>query len=414
MTVRILPGHAKGSVTVPPSKSVAHRMLICAGLADGVSTVRNIGDCEDVRATLDCLIRMGADCRADGGSVTVRGGLLRQEPQEPLPCRESGSTLRFLIPPALTAPFPVRFTASGRLPERPQTVYEEICAARGLTFRWDGCTLTVRGALTAGDFPVAGNISSQFITGLLFALPTLRGDSRIRLLPPVESRSYLDLTLDVLSRFGVHTEWLGADTLYIPGGQSFTPCDCEAEGDWSGGAFWEALGRLGDNRVQVTNLNPASCQGDRVCVPYLEALSGEAATLSLADCPDLGPILFTFAGLRHGGTFTDVGRLRIKESDRIAVMQTELAKCGVELIDRGDTVTVVPGKVHAPKIPFDGHNDHRVVMSLAVLATRTGGIITGAEAVRKSYPGFFSGLSSLGIRVEQEEGEDPDELRRLS
>ena len=403
MTVRILPGRAVGSVTVPPSKSVAHRMLFCGGLADGVSVIRNVGDCEDVRATLDCLCRLGADCRESDGTVTVRGGLLRQEPCEPLPCRESGSTLRFLIPPALTADFPVRFTAAGRLPERPQTVYAALCAARGLTFRWDGCTLTVRGPLTAGDYPIAGNISSQFVTGLLFALPTLRGDSRIRLLPPVESRSYIELTLGVLSRFGVRAEWETADTLLLPGGQVFRPCDCEAEGDWSGGAFWAALGRLGDNRVEVPNLDSASRQGDRVCIPYLDALCRGHATLSLADCPDLGPVLFAFAGAMHGGTFTDAARLRIKESDRIAVMQAELAKCGVELVDRGDTVTVLPGRLHAPEAPFDGHNDHRVVMSLAVLATRTGGRITGAEAVCKSYPGFFSGLAALGIRVEQEE-----------
>lgn len=401
MTVRIEPGRAAGTVRVPPSKSIAHRMLICAGLAEGTSVIRNVGDCEDVRATLDCLSLMGADCRYDGENVTVRGGLLRTAPSAVLPCRESGSTLRFLIPVALTAAFPVRFRASGRLPERPQTVYEDICRQNGLTFRREGDTVLVRGALQSGEFRIAGNISSQFVTGLLLALPMLAGDSRIDLTPPVGSRPYIDLTREVLSRFGVRTEWAGDRTLRIPGGQSYRPADCEAEGDWSGGAFWAALDRLGDNRVTVSNLNPDSGQGDRVCTAYLDALRQGPATLSLEDCPDLGPVLFAYAGAMHGGTFTGAERLRIKESDRIAVMREELAKCGIRLTDSGDRVTVeAPDGLHAPTKPFDGHNDHRVVMALSVLATRTGGCITGAGAVHKSYPDFFADLASLGIRTE--------------
>ncbi len=400
MKVRIHAGRAAGEVLVPPSKSIAHRMLICAGLAEGVSTVRNAGDCEDILATLDCLALLGADCRREGNTVTVRGGLLRAAPTEALPCRESGSTLRFLIPLALTAGFPVSFTGSGRLPERPQTVYGKICAEQGLTWMREGQTIRVCGPLRGGDFRVAGNISSQFVTGLLFALPTLREPSRIILLPPVESRSYIDLTLDVLKKFGVCAQWEDEAVLRIPCGQRFTPCDCEAEGDWSAGAFWEALGRMGDNRIRVPNLNPNSRQGDRICTAYLDALRGGPATLSLADCPDLGPILFAYAAAMHGGTFTNVGRLRIKESDRIGAMREELAKCGAELTDFGDTVTVKGGTLHAPSAPLNGHGDHRIAMAMAVLATRTGGEIEGAEAVRKSYPSFWKDLGAFGIRCE--------------
>ncbi|HBF15802.1 MAG TPA: 3-phosphoshikimate 1-carboxyvinyltransferase [Clostridiales bacterium] len=400
MRVRIHAGRAAGEVCVPPSKSIAHRMLICAGLAHGVSVIRHAGDCEDILATLDCLSLLGADCRREGDTVTVRGGLLRTAPTEALPCRESGSTLRFLIPLALTADFPVVFTGYGRLPERPQTVYEEICAEQGLTWARKGQTVCVRGPLHGGDFRVAGNISSQFITGLLFALPTRHEPSRITLLPPVESRSYIDLTLDVLKKFGIRAEWETETSLAVPCGQRFTPCDCEAEGDWSAGAFWEALGRMGDNRVRVPNLNPHARQGDRICTAYLDALRKGPATLSLADCPDLGPMLFAYAAAMHGGTFTEVGRLRIKESDRIGAMREELAKCGAELADLGDTVTVKGGRLHAPKAPFDGHGDHRIVMALAVLATRTGGEIEGAEVVRKSYPAFWEDLGALGIRME--------------
>lgn len=398
MRVRVHAGRAAGEVRVPPSKSIAHRMLICAGLADGVSVIRRAGDCEDVLATLDCLSLLGADCRREGDAVTVRGGLLRAAPTGVLPCRESGSTLRFLIPLALTADFPVVFTGYGRLPERPQTVYETICAEQGLTLIREGQTLRVCGPLRGGDFRVAGNISSQFITGLLFALPMLPEPSRITLLPPVESRSYIDLTLDVLKTFGIRAKWESETTLAVPCGQHFTPCDCEAEGDFSAGAFWEALGRMGDNRIRVPNLNPHSRQGDRVCTAYLDALRDGPARLSLADCPDLGPMLFAYAAAMHGGTFTEVGRLRIKESDRIGAMREELAKCGAELTDLGNTVTVRGGALHAPTIAFDGHGDHRIVMALAVLATRTGGEIEGAEAVRKSYPSFWEDLGALGIR----------------
>lgn len=400
MRVRIFPGGAAGSVCVPPSKSIAHRMLICAGLADGVSRIRHTGDCEDVRATLDCLRLLGADCLSEGDAVTVRGGLSKEPPQMPLPCRESGSTLRFFIPIALTAAFPVTFTGSARLLERPQTVYEELCRERGLSFSRHGQTLTVQGPLPSGDFPIAGNISSQFVTGLLFALSLLPNGSRILLLPPVESRPYIDLTLDVLRRFGVCAEWETDRILRIPGGQHYVSADCEVEGDWSGGAFWAALDCLGENSVRVPNLRSDSLQGDRACVPLLERLRTGNSCISLSDCPDLGPVLFAYAGSMHGGTFTGTDRLRVKESDRVEAMRQELEKCGISMEVGENRVTVRAGELHTPTVPLDGHNDHRIVMALAVLLTRIGGEISGAEAVRKSYPGFFGDLAALGIRTE--------------
>lgn len=403
MRVRILPSRAVGAVRVPPSKSVAHRMLVCAALAKGESAVHGVGDCEDVRATLDCLCRMGAHCEKEGETVRLSGGLLTAQPSEILPCRESGSTLRFLIPIALTSPYPIVFSCEGRLPKRPQTVYERLCRERGLTFLQSGDLWQVCGRLSSGDYTIEGDISSQFITGLLFALPLLGGESRLRLLPPVESRPYIDLTLDVLSRFGIRAEWEDDRTLRIPSGQHYSAADCEVEGDWSSGAFWAALGRLGENRVELIGLDPNSKQGDRACIPYLDALMAGGQTISLADQPDLGPILFAFAAMQHGGSFSEVGRLRIKESDRIRTMREELAKCGVVLTDLGDRVMVDASGLHAPTLPFDGHGDHRVVMSLAILATRTGGEITGAEAVAKSYPDFWAHLASLGVSVETRE-----------
>lgn len=399
MNVQILPGRACGSVWAPPSKSVAHRMLICAGLAPGESRIERVGDCEDVLATLDCLRRLGVSCRTEGDCTVVRGAERLVAPREPLPCRESGSTLRFLIPLALLSDTPVTFIGSGRLMERPQTAYERICREQGLLFAQDRQTLRVCGPLRAGTLSLSGAIGSQFITGLLLALPQLAADSRIVIEPPVTSRPYIQLTVDVLSRFGVHIEWERENTLYIPGGQHWTPYCGMVEGDWSGSAYFLALNALHGNRVRVFGLDDHSTQGDRICTSLFRRLQREPDTVALADCPDLGPLLFALSGVWHGGTFTGTERLRTKESDRIFAMQTELAKCGIQMVVQPDRVTVQAGTLHAPTEPLNGHGDHRVVMALAILLTMLGGELTGAEAVGKSYPHFWEALRSLGVSI---------------
>lgn len=393
MTVTIRPGTARGSVAAPPSKSVAHRLLLCAGLAAGKSVIRGVAPSEDVLATTDCLRALGAHCEPDGDAAAVDGTKLLTR-TETLCCRESGSTLRFFAPLCLLDGRERTLTGSARLFERPLGVYEDICRARGLLFEKNDRSLRLAGRLTPGEYELPGDVSSQFVSGLLFALPRLAGESVIRLRPPVESRAYIDMTTDALRAFGADTRWRDETTIVVPGNQRLFPRDLTVEGDWSNAAFFLALG------ADVTGLRAESLQGDRVCAAHLAALRAGAAAIDLSGCPDLGPVLFAFAAAHHGGTFTGTRRLRIKESDRVETMRQELAKFGVSVTAEDDCVTVGCG-VQTPTQPLCGHNDHRVVMALAVLCTMTGGTIEGADAVRKSFPDFFAKLKELSIEVEE-------------
>ena len=401
--VTIRPGRAVGRVTAPPSKSMAHRLLIGAALADGESMVRGLSPSEDILATCDCLRTLGADItRFSHDTYTVRG--MGNVPSAMLPrtlyCCESGSTLRFLLPLCLDG-VPTALCGQGRLLARPMEIYRELCHQRGIGFEQSGESIAVCGRLTSGIFSLRGDVSSQFITGLLFALPRLEGDSRICLTTHLESRSYLDLTLDALCTFGVRAEWIGERELYIPGGQRYRTADVTVEGDHSNAAFLGALNALG-GQVTVDGLREDSRQGDRVWRTHLASLEAGCPTISLADCPDLGPVLMAVAAAGQGAVFTDAARLRIKESDRGAAMARELAAFGVavEISSDGGVITVRGGTLRAPNRLLCGHNDHRIVMSLALLCTLTGGSITDARAVAKSMPDFFEVLSGLGIDCE--------------
>lgn len=399
MNISISPSRLAGTVKAPPSKSMAHRLLIAAGLAEGTSVIRGIADSEDVLATLDLLSALGATYQKTGDTVTVTGTDPRRAKVTGTPsCRECGSTLRFFIPLCLLSEKEITLTGSERLFARPLGVYEELCREQGLTFRREQNSVTLCGPLRSGEFTLRGDISSQFISGLLFALPLCDGDSTIRLLPPVESRSYIDMTLDALATFGVRAEWQDDLTLTIFGNQTYTACQAQVEGDYSGAAFFLALRTLGMD-VEVTDLPAHTRQGDRVCRDYFYALQKGAPTLSIRDCPDLGPILMAVAAARHGCVLTDTRRLAIKESDRGAAMAHELAKFGVSVTCDGNTIKVVGGMLRAPEAPLSGHNDHRIVMSIATLCTLVGGKIEGAEAVRKSLPDYFDSMNSLGLEI---------------
>lgn len=400
MNVRIKPGRAVGTIAAPPSKSMAHRLLISASLAEGVSTIRGISDCEDVRATVECMRALGAMCEISGDVAKVTGVDARYAmPRGELYCRESGSTLRFIIPIAMLSGNTTMFRGADGLMSRPMEVYKKMSDERGYAYLSDGKSITVKGPLMSGDYTVVGNISSQFISGLLFALPLCEGDSRINIIPPIESRSYIEMTLAALAEFGIVCEWCDDHTIYIKGNQKYSPRDITVEGDWSGTAFPEALSVLG-GEVTVTGLKEDSLQGDRIYRKYFEMLHSGVPTIHIGDCPDLGPILFAVAAARCGGVFSGTKRLKIKESDRASAMAEELKKFGTALSVLEDKVVVYPAEFHAPSGVLSGHNDHRIVMALAVLLTLTGGEIEGAEAVKKSYPGFFRDLSSLGIEVE--------------
>ena len=399
MNVLIRPGTARGTVAAPPSKSMAHRLLICAALADGESTVRGVDRSEDILATADCLAALGASLTWEGNTVRIRGCDPRKAGPALLCCRESGSTLRFMIPLCLLSGNPMRLEGSEKLLSRPLSVYDDLCREQGLALRRENAGLLAEGCLAPGEYTVPGGISSQFITGLLFALPLLPADSRIQLIPPVESRSYLSLTLQALHDAGVDVSWADENTLFIPGGAAYRPLDTEVEGDYSNAAFFEALNCTGGN-VTVTGLRPDSLQGDRVYRDFFPRLAAGNAGLDLADCPDLAPVLFAAAALGRGASFTGTRRLRFKESDRGAAMAQELAKFGVQLISEENRITVPAAALRAPSEPLDSHNDHRIAMALSLLCTRTGGEIRGAEAVRKSFPDYWDRLRSLGIEIE--------------
>ena len=398
MIAFIEPGTARGTVAAPPSKSMAHRLLICAGLAPGESVVRGVDPSEDILATLDCLEALGASVAREGTNVRLRGCDPRTSPSAVLRCRESGSTLRFMIPLCLLSGNAMRLEGSPVLLSRPLSVYEDLCRNQGLRLERAGGSLLAQGILSPGEYAVPGHLSSQFISGLLFALPLLSGDSRIRLIPPVESRSYLDLTLQALSDAGVLPVRAGENEISVPGGAVYAARETEVEGDYSNAAFLAALNCAGGS-VTVTGLRADSLQGDRVYENCFARLREGPAELDLADCPDLAPVLFAVAALCHGAVFTGTRRLRFKESDRGAVMAEEMAKFGVALELEENRITVPGTGIRPPREALQSHNDHRIAMALSLLCSCTGGEIHGAEAVRKSFPGYWDRLSALGIPV---------------
>ena len=403
MIVKIKKGRARGTINAPPSKSMAHRLIICASLSGGRSRISDISDCDDVEATLECMSALGVKAEREGNDVIITGAdMAKANPETSLFCHESGSTLRFLIPIALLSGKTVMFRGKEGLMRRPMSIYEKLCKERGLVYLSDGGSITVKGPLPGGEYTVPGNVSSQFISGLLFALPLQKNDSRIRITPPIESRSYIEMTLMAVRMFGIHAEWEDDHTLFIPGDQRYTPRDVRVEGDYSGAAFPDALNLVG-GEVELLGLDKNSIQGDRVYKKYYELIDMGIPTIHIGDCPDLGPILFALSAAKCGGVFTGTKRLKIKESDRAAAMAEELSKFGVSVSVYDDKVVVYPMSFNAPTERLNGHGDHRIVMSLAILLTAVGGEISGAEAVAKSYPGFFDDLRSLGIEVDEYE-----------
>ncbi len=410
MQAKFMPSKARGTFIAPPSKSMAHRLLICAGLANGESVIRNLAYSEDVKATIACLRSLGAQIRLDGDTAYVNGTDVTKPlgATAILPCNECGSTLRFFIPICLLSGEERVLTGSARLMTRPLSVYEQIAEAQGFRLERFADKVVVEGKLRSAVFEIPGNISSQFISGLMFALPLLESGSLIRVIPPVESLSYLNMTVGALKTFGIAVKRGFPPSEHsfvreIPGGGAYLPADVTVEGDWSNAAFFEALNYAGSD-VSIEGLNEASAQGDKVYKILFKKISNadiiDIGGIDISDCPDLGPILFAVAALCGGGRFTGTRRLKIKESDRAVAMKHELKKLGIDVTVGENSVIVHPGTLRAPVIPISGHNDHRIVMAMSVLLTVTGGVIEGAEAVKKSFPDFFERLQALGIEVQ--------------
>ena len=400
MIATIEKGTAYGRVEAPPSKSVSHRYLICGALSGG-SVIENVAFSEDIKATLNCLGALGAEYEIDGSTVK-RGGISPDKAVKcaELFCNESGSTLRFLIPLCLLFGQKITLKGTERLMSRSLAVYKEMCLSQGIEFTEDKESVTVCGKLTAGKYSVRGDVSSQFISGLMFALPLLGSDSIIDITGALESGSYLGMTVKALAEFGVRISRTDEHTIFIKGSQTYKPRTLRVEGDYSNAAFFEAFNSVGGN-VAVAGLKKDTSQGDVVYRKLFGKLVRGCPEIDISDCPDLAPVLMAVAAANNGVKLIGTHRLKIKESDRGAAMAEELAKFGCNTEVWENEITVHPRVLKTPELPLSAHNDHRIVMALSLLCSITGGSIYGAEAVNKSFPDYFRKLASLGIKVEE-------------
>ena len=422
MNLTISPTSLTGKIKVPASKSISHRAVICAALADGTSHLSNVLLSDDLTVTIAGMETFGATIENLGQGNYKVTGIGKKSPQGGIiGCLESGSTIRFLIPLGLNG---VRnqFTGRGRLTERPQKIYHDIFKEQNIPFEKPTdkeLPLTLEGTLKAGEFTFPGNVSSQFISGLLFALPRLEGDSKIILTDQLESVDYIKLTLDMLNKFGVQIEVSPDNRIYsIKGNQTYQPCDVEIEGDFSQAAFWLVAGTIGKS-IELTGLNPNSAQGDRVIVDILKEMGAtpkwqgtsllatpaqtKGTTIDVAQCPDIVPILAVLAARSEGITkIINAERLRIKESDRLAAMRSELAKLGVMIEETESTLTIT-GTRNLNSASVDSHDDHRIAMSMGVASILLDQplTLTRAEVISKSYPEFWEDFTRIGGKINE-------------
>ena len=416
MNITITPSKLSGAVTPPPSKSQAHRLLIAAALAQGESVISNVAFSQDIQATIRCLRELGAEFAIDGSTVAVRGmganamSPLRRMAYPHLDCGESGSTLRFLIPIALAVRGGGVFTGRGRLMERPLNPYFDLFDEKGISCAQKDGVLTVAGLLTPGEYRLPGNVSSQFFTGLLYALPLLDGPSALVPTTPLESEGYIQMTLRAMAQFGVEMPvTLSLPPHYHPyGNQIYRAADAVVEADWSQAAFWYAAIALG-SPVELEGMNAFSTQGDMQIVPYFLKMQGQGALeLDVSNCPDLVPPLAVMAALRAGETtrLVNAARLRLKESDRLASVSQTLNALGANVEAGPDCLTIRGREALSGGVTVDSCNDHRIAMMAAVAAARCESpvTLTGAECVAKSYPDFWAHYRMLGGVIHEHTG----------
>ena len=430
-TVKIFPTKLKGTVVAPSSKSMGHREIICAGLAAGTSIIDNISMSKDIEATMRCLKAINVAVDEIPSMIEGRKALQISGTGHPMAaadsvdCGESGSTLRFFLPLGANLSCPLTFTGHGKLVSRPLQAYYDIFDEKFIQyFNDNGCLpVTVNGHLTPGTYKLPGDVSSQFVSGLLFALPLLNGDSIIEITSPLESSAYVDMTINCLAKFGVQIEnERGLHRRYlVKGKQRYQAQDSQVEGDWSQAAFWTVGGSLGDG-ITCHGVNVNSLQGDQAVVDIMERMGAvikqdansvtvnggatKATVIDAANCPDIIPVLTVLAAVSEGTTkIINAGRLRIKECDRLAAMSSELNKMGAQITEEPEGLTIV-GKPQGlvGGVQVDAWNDHRIAMSLAIAAQKCAApiILTGAESVAKSYPTFWEDYKSVGGLVEEE------------
>lgn len=425
--VLIAPTKFNGKIHIPSSKSMGHREILCAGLAQGTSVIDNISMSKDIEATCRCLRALGVQienvpsrfARRTALRVTGRGKLTAAE--SGADCGESGSTLRFIIPLAALLDKSFTLTGHGRLVSRPLQAYYDIFDSQQLGYSTENgqLPLTVNGHLQPGHYQLPGDVSSQYVSGLLFALPLLEGDSVLEITSPLESASYVNLTLSCLAKYGIKIENEGHRLYKIPGRQKYQPQNSNVEGDWSQAAFWLVAGTLG-KQVSSTGLTADSLQGDRAVLSIMqrmgakitqeqEAVTAEQSTtagcvIDAADCPDIIPVLTVLAAVSTGTTkIINAARLRIKECDRLAAMTSELNKLGAKITELPDGL-IIAGCTQGLRggAQVDAWNDHRIAMSLAVAAAACNEpfTLTGAGSVAKSYPEFWQDYLQAGGKME--------------
>ena len=410
----------QGDLVARPSKSFAHRYLIAAALSDGESIISNVDFSNDIIATLNCIHAYGKKHFREFEKHEVRFSNECTKNFDPtFDCKESGTTIRIFIPIALRKYDKATFIGSDSLIERGIDIYENIF--KYVTFYKDKYSISTKGTITAGHFKLPGNISSQYISGLLYALPLLDGDSEIVITTKLESTNYILMTLEVLKNYGIQIETnlncMGdtsrrgeclqsprrgehCEPVYfkVKGKQKYIAHNFSIEGDYSNAAFIDAFNYFGNN-INLTGLNPNSLQSDKVYKKYFDILDKGFSEINISNCIDLGPILITFATLKNGAKFTGTSRLKIKESDRGNAIAEELRKCGADITVLDNEIIVNKKELHSSTTPFDSHNDHRIAMALSLLSTQFNIEISGSECVSKSYPGYFNDLKSLGAIV---------------
>ncbi|MBR3761068.1 MAG: 3-phosphoshikimate 1-carboxyvinyltransferase [Ruminococcus sp.] len=403
MDIRITPSHLSGTVEIPASKSCTHRALICAALAQGKSVITGVSMSKDIEATIGAMTALGADFIIDGSTVTVTGISSVPETAD-IDCNESGSTLRFIIPVAAALGTEAIFRGRGRLPQRPIDIFKRELSRNGTVFHSQEMPYIIGGNLKGGRYEIEGNVSSQFVTGLIFALPLLDEDSEIVLTSRLESRPYVDITIDILRRFGIcitETE----NSFLIKGGQKYTPHDEKIEGDFSQAAFFCVANALGAD-ITLENLSENSVQGDRKITEIVNEVCSDGKIGSFkADCsdiPDLVPILTVLGAFgSEDSVIYNAERLKIKESDRLETSAALINSLGgnVEITDDGLIIHPVSA-MHGGTVESFG--DHRIVMAAAVAASAVDGevLIRGAEAAEKSYPEFFKDYIKLGGKAD--------------
>ncbi|WP_127836971.1 3-phosphoshikimate 1-carboxyvinyltransferase [Clostridium prolinivorans] len=415
--VRIIPSKLKGSIKIPPSKSLCHRAIIAAGLAQGISNIENVIFSDDITATCNGMKALGVKIENKCNNLIINGANPLRLINREIDCIESGSTLRFLIPIALLTGDEVTFNGRGRLKNRPLNPFYKIFKKQNISYsNENGLPLTLQGKLNFGEYEIEGNISSQFITGLLFSLPLLEGDSKIFITTELESKGYVDLTLDILKKFSINVENHSYKEFYIPGNQVYKANNYKVEGDFSQAAFYLVAGVFGEE-IECIDLDINSLQGDKVIIDIIKEMGGnisleedkiiakashtKGTVIDASQCPDIVPILAVLGALSEGTTkIINAGRLRIKESDRLKAISTELNKLGADIKEEREGL-LIHGKKRLKGGTVDSWNDHRIAMALSIASIKCDEpvIITNSDSVKKSYPEFFKDFSMLGGKI---------------